>query len=368
MKLRPSAIARIVACPGSLRMSDGAPSWIDEYGDSTVREEGNACHWVAHQNSQGIYPALGQLAPNGVAVTEEMHIGAQMYLNAVARVGCSDVRYEQHVQIPSVHANCSGTPDAAGVGIGTNGRPFIFIGDLKFGYRIVNVWPNYQLITYAAGIAGLMGWDLAQCDVHLMIAQPRRWHRDGLVRSWIGSGLDVLQQVSMIGNAAQEAFSPAPRLTPGDHCDYCPGRARCSAVDKGAIAFSFDTANDLTTEQAENELSYLLQRKELLDARISGLSAQVDHAIRNGERVAHFERVRTTARPVWTEDGAHKVRALGKMMGLPLEKEPDLITPTQARKLLPAYVVDSYAHRPQGAFKLERHDPNYWVDRFKQGK
>lgn len=366
MLIRPSAIARIVACRGSPRVSAGAPSWIDEYGDHAVREEGNAGHWLAHQNSQRIYPVIGALAPNGVVISQELQDGANMYLQAVAAAGCSDVRFEQRIEvIPAVSANCGGTPDAAGVGWSASGRPLIYIGDLKLGYRIVNVWPNYQLITYAAGIANLMGWQLSDCDVHLQIVQPRKWHRHGPVRSAFKSGSEVQAQVNFIRNAVAMAETDLAPLQPGEHCDYCPGRARCPALDARVSGVAFDMPNDLTTDQAERELDYLMQHKELLEARITGLSAQVDHAARTGQRLTRFERVAETKRAVWRDDDVERIRALGRLMGLPVEKPAELITPTQAKKLLPASVVDSYAHRPQGAFKLVKQDPSRWVEIFK---
>lgn len=365
MQIRPSSIARIVACPGALRMSAGAPQWMDDYGDSTVREEGTACHWVAHEKTLGRHPAIGTLAPNGVAVTEDMHIAADIYLHATRSVGCHTLRYEMPISIPSISANCAGTPDAAGVGISARGRPLVFVGDLKYGFRIVDVWPNYQLLTYATGIADLQGWRIEDCDIQLTIAQPRKWHRQGYVRTVLKTGEEAAEQVQIIRNAVSVAEGQNPPLQPGEHCGFCPGRARCSAADRSVHAFSFDTANDLTPIQAEDELAYLLEREVLLKARITGLSAQVDHAARTGQQLRKFERVRTTGKLMWRPDDIPKVRALGKLMGVAIENEPELVTPTQAKKLLPPMVVDSYAHRSPGAFKLERQDPSRWVEFFK---
>lgn len=366
MQVRPSAIAGIVACPGRLRMSADAPAWIDEYGDSTVREEGNACHWLAHQYSKGVYPALGTLADNGVAITEDMQQGAQSYLQAVRSFGCSHLRFEHPVVIPAISANCSGTPDAAGVGMGNTGRPFVLIGDLKFGYRIVEAWPNYQLISYATGIAQLMGWNWPDFDVVMGIVQPRKWHQQGQIRFVVKTGEEVAKHVAVIRDAVAQAEGSSPELRPGDQCDWCPGRARCPAADKKVSQFAFDMPNDLNTAQAEQELQRLMAHQALVNARITGLSAQVDHAAKSGERLSRFERVSTTGALAWNDADIPKVRALSDAFGGKLVKQPELITPTQAKKVLPAAVVDQYARRVQGAYKLVPADPSRWVKRFSE--
>ena len=364
MKIRPSAIARIAACPGSLRASQGSPDWLDEYGDNTVREQGTAGHWAAERLAAGHSVALGTVAPNGVAITEDLFSGAESYLSAVKGIGCSAIAYEYKVQIPDISANCEGTADAAGHGMGLQ-RPFIFVGDLKLGYRVVNVWPNYQLISYAAGVARALGWRLADIDVRFMIAQPRKWHRVGYIRHATVSGEMVQERVNWLREVVAIAESDSPPLTPGEHCEYCPARQRCEAASHAAGSFSIDMTNDLTTAEAERELAMLLERKAIVEARITGLSAQIEHAARNGQRLQMFETERKQGYLTWNAEASDSVRALSRVMGGALEKQPELITPTQAKKLLPAAVVDSYAHRPQGAFKLVRQDPSKWVEIFK---
>src|SRR5574337_1579521 len=75
----PSSAARVVQCPGSLRAEQRYP----EVEPGSGAAEGEAAHWVLQQMSGGTIPAIGTLAPNGVAVTDEMLDGAQLAIDTV---------------------------------------------------------------------------------------------------------------------------------------------------------------------------------------------------------------------------------------------------------------------------------------------
>lgn len=361
-RIRPSAGARIVACPGSVRVSEGAPEWIDEYNDPTVREYGTAGHeFAATFLTTGNLPKVGQVATNGVAADAEMIECISAYAEYLRSLMCADWRVETGV---FVNSNCGGTPDFFGWQLQANGRWLLDIADLKLGYKIVPTWPNYQLAPYAVGVAKFLGMRVADCDFRFSIVQPRRWHPSGTIRSAVVSGEKVLEVYAVFERACDLALGPLPPLNPGANCAYCPGRARCSALPDTVQSVGFGDGNDLQHEEAERELKFLLAHKEMLEARITGLSAQVEHGLRNGKPQRLFELQSDSSRLKWDESKIAAVRMIAKLKGVNIEKEPELITPTQAKKILGEDVVSQMAYRASGAKKLVLADPARWAQRF----
>lgn len=355
--IRPSSLPRLVACSGSHRVCRDAPAWLDDYGDNTAREEGTAAHWLANENACGRYPKLGTVAPNGVATTEEMQLGVDLYL---AQLDVENGHFEEPMAIPLLGPDCGGTPDYWYYEYTTN---TLYVWDFKFGRRLVQAWVNYQLIAYALGVCTLLDLDPRNVNFVFGIVQPRAAHRDGPVRSKMVSGIELMAPTGVILAAINEAKSEISPCVPNDHCKDCAGRARCPVTQDIANSFSFDFANDLTLPQAEDELRYLLQIEKLLEGRISGLTAQVQHAAIGGARLSRFELARSKPHLQWKPEHIETVKSLAKLMKLEVETEPKLITPTQLAKKSPELAA-LYSHRPQGSVKLEPQDPAQWVEIF----
>lgn len=358
-RIRPSSAARVVACPGSVQICADAPAYMDEDGDNEIREEGTACHWHAHGLAIGNPAPVGAVAPNGVAITQEMQEGAELYLRAVGDWGAQQVYFETPLAIADV-ADCGGTPDAFALTRHVDGAPLINVGDLKFGFRTVDVWPNFQLIAYGVGVARYFYVDPANCWYRFMIAQPRRWHAQGRVRSALVHGSQVMPYLQTLQAAVHAAMQPNAPLVPGTHCDYCVGRARCGALRDKVSGTYVAPPHDLALPEAEAELQFLRRHRRLVDAYVSGLEAQVEHALRNGARSQRYELVRKTGRRAWSAADVGKISALAKLMGVNLEKPTELITPTQALDLLPAEIVNMYSSREQGALTLMEQDASRW--------
>lgn len=368
-RIRPSAAARIVACPGSVRVSDGAPSWIDEYSDPTIRDEGTACHeFAAHKLLTGCSPA-GQIASNGVACDTPMLDAIFMYENAIQALRMHKYWIERPLIVPGI-PNCGGTPDVFGWQIelqadGTT-RYLIDVCDLKYGFRIVPVWPNFQLAPYGVAACAELGLDISQVLFRFTIVQPRRWHPAGPVRQVRVTGEQVMALMQQISHAVALSDTPLAPLNTGEQCDYCPGRARCTGLQNRVTSVGFGDANDLTLGEAEQELKFLLGHKAAVEARITGLSAQVEHAItKKGARSNLFEMQSTSGKLEWKPDTVEQVRALAtRLLHAEIEKKAELITPTQAIRLVGKDFVNTFAAKVPGARKLVLADPTKWAKRF----
>ena len=203
-KLPPSSAARRVACPGSRALEAMYP----EDKESPFAKEGEAAHWVASEllRSCESFPTY---APNGEFITQEMFKGADLYYDSIATVlnrfyGMVDytqLSIEQRVDISRIHPDCWGTPDCW-----LYHAPELHIWDYKFGHGFVEVFENWQLIEYAAGILdrlGVNGIADQHTTIYFYIIQPRNFHRLGPVRTWRVKASDLRSYFNIL--ESQEA-------------------------------------------------------------------------------------------------------------------------------------------------------------------
>lgn len=352
--LAASAAARWVACAGSVNLCALYP------GEETPKsKEGTAAHWVTSETLLNVQPALGDTAPNGIEVTEEMLDGADMYVADVMGVA-ADVDGALHVEKTMgcrlIHPECGGTPDAWHHYMNN-----ITIWDYKFGHGFVDVFENWQLITYAAGILEHLGVVPGALDDSLFtftfrVVQPRNYHRDGPIREWRVKACDLRAHFNILRGAAEAAWLRVDaQCTPNDECGHCDGRRACEALQqsgfKGMDCASSSTPLELSNAALGTELTLINHYLARLEARKTGLEEMAAAQIKLGGVVPGFALDSTVGRLGWTKP-INEVIALGQMMGVEVSK-PGVITPTQAIKAgLPDTVVAQYSGRPPGGLKL----------------
>lgn len=364
--LPPSSAHRWVKCALSASLEAAHP----ETEESPSSLEGTAAHWVNEQLLRGTPAVLDQQAPNGVAVTQQMLEGAEMVQSDIVAALGHDFRsllfIEQRVNIPRVHPTDNwGTPDYRAWIRMENGRLLLRVWDYKFGHGIVEVFENWQLLDYTAGLLDEAGVPDTEIVVEMIVIQPRAYHRDGPVRRWRVEASELRAYFNILQNAAARATWPNPLAAPDpDACEHCRGRAHCEALQREAYSAAdrgglFGTI-DLSPRALGLELRELTRAKALLDARVSGLEEEAVAQIKRGQVVPGWVMESTPGRLAWDKPDA-EILALGQLFGLTLTKAPELITPTQAKAAakaakLPESLFDAYAKRPAGAAKLKYDD------------
>lgn len=357
--LPPSSASRWVKCAFAPTLEAAYP----ETEESPKSLEGSAAHWVNEMLLRGTPVEPDVQAPNGVAVTGDMIEGAEMVRDDIARhLGMEwkgGLFIEQRVAIPRVHPSANwGTPDYYAWKRGENKQLILHIWDYKYGHDLVEVFENWQLIDYVAGILEGVTAPDAEIVVDFCVIQPRCFHRDGPVRHWRVLASELRGQINILAGAADRATRPDPKptVTP-DGCKNCKGRAHCEAFQREGYKAA-DKAEDfgsldLPPHALGLELRALKRAQALLDARVSGLESEAVAIIKRGERVPFWSLEASQGRLAWTKPKA-EVEALGLMLGVPLTK-PDvaLITPTQAEAAgVPEGLLAQYSAKPAGAVKL----------------
>lgn len=360
--LPPSGAASWVKChqwPAMNRLYGG--------GDTEATIEGTAAHSVlatlAANSLPGDYVLVGD---NPVDVTDEMIEGAELFLADVreavgsewvdtriadpeGRTKRSRYLYVESRCLPKLHDECWGTPDAW---LRTaDGR--VVLWDYKFGHKRVDAEGNWQALAYLASVMdGVPG----PCEVR--IVQPRNYEPGAPVRVWRPTEQELLDGWAELKAAAHEAMQPDRTATVGvDQCEHCPGRHACIPLQEAAMALVDlasrpATTNELADYQAGRELVWISQAVALLEARRSGLEAQVMAAYRRGDRSTGWVVQTTRGRRVW-DASEEAVKGLGMMLGVEVTKPPKLVTPAQAIKAgIPEAMVMPLTKQQAGSEKL----------------
>ena len=198
-RLSPSASARWIACPGSVAMSERAPS----VSSSTYADRGTALHAMAADYLRGV----------------EIDVPAEIktycdYAMTRMQQRRSTVWIEQPM---SLDAQIFGTPDLV-IACGDT----LEVVDLKTGFQEVKAAGNTQLICYAeAALRTYPAITKRIKTIRLTIVQQSSIATARLSRSALRS------YVAAILSAADRASRhDAPRVV-GSHCQYCPGAVIC---------------------------------------------------------------------------------------------------------------------------------------------
>lgn len=356
-------------CTGYPLMAAAYP----ETEESEASREGTAAHELgarmidAAARAMLDYPELpetvGTPASNGVVYTEEMFEGADMYAHNVGEVmrstavfGGDGLGVEKRLAvIPRVHELSRGTPDCW---LFDHRNGVLYVWDFKFGREVVEVFENWQLINYVAGLLDLLSFD-GRTDEHIRVkmrvVQPRAFHRDGPIREWSVRACDLRAQINTLAQNAEESLGPNATCRSGSHCKHCPGRHACDAALTGGVRLFEAAAAPVPVELSPQALAVqfaIVQRaRKQLEYLESGYEEQLRGLMRSGVLVPGYRAEEGVGRERWIRP-VEEIVALGDMLGHDLRKKA-AVTPNQARKLgVDEAVITAYCEKPRTGVKI----------------
>lgn len=121
--------------------------------------------------------------------------------------------------LPWLHVS-GGTLDVLGVD-----PKEILIADLKTGQWPVEVYQNTQLLNYAVAARKHLG---KKSCYRLVIIQPNGFHKDGPIREWVITDLDLNRFQEQATSAIVKNLIGGERVA-GEHCKWCKAEALCEA-------------------------------------------------------------------------------------------------------------------------------------------
>lgn len=351
-------------CTGYVRMAATYP----DTEDSQAAKEGTAAHEIGEilitmgtQENHTVVEKdvrealIGKLATNGEVFTEEMFNSAWVYANEVIR----EFRFrpeavfatEHKIKAPAIHGKSFGTIDA--YLYGEKCRRLI-VWDYKHGYGVVEAYENWQAINYIAGLLDELQ-PATELIVDIRIVQPRAFHEEGTIRTWVTSATDLRNRINTLSNNAHKALGDNPTTKTGEHCRYCEALHACPVALKAGIQL-YELAGkplpvELNPQGLGLQLSIVQRARKQLEYLESAYEEQIKSLIRGGANVPGWSLETKLGRAKWDRSIA-EVAQMGDMMGKNLYRPLELITPAQAIKRgLDKTLVDTYSKRDSG-FKL----------------
>ena len=232
-------VPRLINCNGSRLMGATLPP-VD--ATDATKDEGKAADWVVAQIHNGKFTEetiVGEKSPEGIFITSEMVEYLSDYLWAIAG---------GMIETNTSHGGngwyVRGRADASVYNLE---RQHLTIGELKYGWRIVEPEMNWTLISHVAGfIANNPEFPVKTID--LTVFQPRPHHHGGPVRTW---PISISKFTELYNHMAATLQSPDNALHTGEiQCHYCPALATCPAARaaSAALAAARDFPSSMVTK------------------------------------------------------------------------------------------------------------------------
>jgi hypothetical protein len=317
-----STAKRVIACPGSVALSEGVPNLSTSYA-----LDGTLCHTViADVLDVGRAPEefVGFSYDGGPKLTEthvsdKLKPALALFADAVDPDGETAFTVETRVDFGEFLPGVFGTIDL----LGRRGDRAIVL-DWKFGDGVmVDAEENEQLLFYAAAAlrTRAVAWvfDGAK-DLELIIIQPP------MIRRWVTTFDRVRQFEMALARAVKIAQAPGAPLAVGDHCRFCPAKVKCPEMT-GAV----DRARHLALEKmGSDDIGAALVMADRIEEWISAVRATAHAMLAEGVPVTGYKLVPKRATRQWV-DADRAVAALGETIEM---YERTVLSPAKAEKAL----------------------------------
>ena len=318
--------------------------------DVRVREEGTACHWLAQQRFEmGVLLPAGTVAPNGVAIDEDMRNAVELYVSTIyQRCAPGLVYVETKVDCSLIYPGMEGSPDCWSYHDGV-----LRVFDLKYGFGFVDEFWNLQLTIYTLALGNVLGLP-DDTIVEMSIFQPRAIAgNEAHFRTWKTTLGELRTQfLGMLQMRAHMAAAGGP-ATSGLHCLDCAGRFQCSTFINTAREVCRITQQsvplDLSPAALGAELRVVKDMLKILEGREESLKSQIERTLRSGKQIPGWSLKPSRGREAYLPGMEKSFMGAAKLYGVDATRP---ITPGEARRLLPDSMVDAFVNRPKAGMAL----------------
>lgn len=295
---------------------------------------------------------IGPQAENGVYFDDDMKFYTTPIAEDIFSKAASPVLCETRVDWQTKSGIwIKGQYDAAYVD--HQGR--LCIDDLKYGWGIVEVKENWQILGYAIGEVIRRGQ--AFNEIVLRICQPRPHHEDGERREWILTYSQLLEYKERIEVRMQELANGLSNFQTGPACKYCKGAAEaCTAFSRlfyRSLEISTEFFQDsLTNEELAKQLDQVKRASEVIKIKQDSLEQLGADRIKSGGIVPGYVQVNKYSQRTWKQGVS--AASLKAFTGKEVE-EKSLMSPAKAEKLgIPKKLVEQLSSTTLTGVKLEK--------------
>ena len=349
MEIRCSGLARPMVCAGyvflDLHKSEG--------GDPA--KEGTAAGEYLERLL--LDKPLTPSASNGVYFDDDMKFYTAPINDDIrerAGFGANEIRCEQRIDWQTSSGIwIRGQYDIAFVD--TKGR--LCIEDLKYGWGIVEVKENWQLLGYAIGEVIRRGE--AFSEISFKIHQPRPHHEEGSTREWVLTYSELLEYKAKIEKRMQELVDGKRDLQTSDKCKYCNGAAEACPAFNRLFYRGLEVSTEFFQDQINNDelatqLDQIKRAEEVLRIKKDSLTELGTLRIKQGQMIPGYVQTQKHGNRTWKTGISPE--ALKLMTGKDVI-EKVFMTPAKAEKLgIDKKLVSQLTQKKFLGLKLERKD------------
>lgn len=339
----PSKLGRIIACPGSVKLSETVP----EPPETSYAAEGTLLHDIMIElihatgvdkvsQAEAIERIDFQNTEHRVLCSECLE---KLYTEIVDPLSNPVIHQDMRVHMPGLEDDVHGTLD-----VGVDSDTAVHIMDFKFGGGVeVDAEDNAQLMTYLDGFLNRLGIDLETTNKELWvwIFQPRLDKFQG-VQVFKEDLLYFRARVEKTVTLAKGHFPP---LRPGAYqCRFCPAGGMCKArmeqVQEDAAAV-FSAYADLQTgnkDILDNEkLAKILQMEPQIDSALKAIRDYLFGELLQAKEVPGYKLVNGRSSRKWVDGtDVEDIHALFPDLDTDDLLKVELRSPAQVEKLVPS--------------------------------
>lgn len=330
-ELRCSSLARYMSCAGFLSFTD-----LPEDETSPQAMEGTAAGELlqAMLEQKTTKPNVKSHAMNTVRFDEDMWFYLTPIAERVLSAAVHGVLCEQRIDWQATQfTTIRGQYDISYV-LGTT----LYIEDLKYGWKLVEVKNNYQLIGYAIGEVLRLHREYGFTPSHISftIHQPRPHHEDGATRTHVITYDELMVHYGAIVAQMTRIDQGDRTLATGNHCRYCPAAGgACPAINRALyngvdVVMSDFNQDNLTAHQIGQQLDFLKRVEEILKIKKDSLEQLSVTRMNAGEVVTGYTIEKQYGHRKWKPGiTAETIEAL---TGINIMRT-EMLSPAQAEKI-----------------------------------
>lgn len=272
-EIRASSLATIMQCVGPVTLKDQLPNELNP-----AAEAGTAAGELlqAMLEQRNIKPQVHTHATNGVRFDEDMFF----YLTPIAETLLATgfkILCETRIDFMTYSGILlRGQYD---ISYYDEANRTLYVEDLKYGYGIVNVKENWQLLAYAIGeMARLHREGKVIPEFYVFrIHQPRAWTQEGTTRTWSINHTELMKYHGKIEARFSEIAQGCGSLQTGAGCKYCKASTVCPAFNQAYhngldVILNDWTQDNMSEADIAKQLDLANRAVELAKIRIKSLT------------------------------------------------------------------------------------------------
>lgn len=280
MEIRCSGLARPMVCAGFLSFEN-----LPVSETNAAAEEGTAAGELLERILLG--KDVPVQARNGVYFDDDMRFYTKPIAEEINSNRQTEVLCEQRIDWKTRSGIwIRGQYDISFVRGGS-----LFIDDLKYGWGIVEVKDNWQLLGYAIGEIIRRG--VAFETIVLRIHQPRPHHEDGSTREWRLSYSELLGYKERIEQRMEMIAAGDKTLQTSEKCKYCPAAGEACPAFNRLFYRALEVAAEFTQDQIDEaelarQLDHVNRAAEVIKIKSDSLNELAVSRIKGGKIIPGY--------------------------------------------------------------------------------